>query len=268
MTDPISLLGRLAIFVARSIAGTLEHAGATWLLLWRSFASLGRRPYYMHNWFLQMVEIGNRSLPVVVVTAVFSGAVFALQTWQGFEKFGATTLVAFATALALTRELIPVLAGLMVAGRAGSAMAAEIGTMMVTEQVDALETMAVEPIKWLVVPRIIASATMLPVLVMLGDILGILGGYAVSVYLLGARPVPYWEASFKFITMDDVSSGLVKAALFGVMIAVFSCVQGFRTRGGAEGVGRATTGAVVSSSMAILISDFFLTRALLTLWNM
>ncbi len=258
---PIEALGRFVL-------GVIGQTGDTWLLFWRSLTSLGRRPYYIRSWFDQMIEIGNRSLPVVFVTAVFSGSVFALQVWQGFEQFGATTLVAFATALALTRELIPVLTGLMVAGRAGSAMAAEIGTMMVTEQVDALETLAVEPIKWLVVPRVIAAAVMLPVLVVLGDILGISGGFTVAVYLLGARPTAYWEASFQFITIEDVTSGLVKACLFGVMIAVFSCAQGFRTSGGAEGVGRATTGAVVASSMAILISDFFLTRALMTLWDM
>jgi phospholipid/cholesterol/gamma-HCH transport system permease protein len=246
----------------------VARAGEAGLLFWRSIASLTRGPWYVRNWFLQMLEIGNRSMPVVVVTAVFSGAVFALQVWQGFEQFGATTLVAFATALAMTRELVPVLAALMVAGRAGSAMAAEIGTMVVTEQVDALETLAVEPIKWLVVPRVIASAVMLPVLVVIGDLLGILGGYTVAVRMLGARPTPYWEASFAYITLDDVASGLVKAALFGVMIAVFSCARGFDTRGGAQGVGRATTGAVVTSSMAILISDFFLTRALMSLWDM
>jgi len=254
--------------IGRAVIGLLEGAGDAGLLFFRALASLGRRPWFFRNWFRQMLEIGNRSLPVVFVTAVFSGAVFALQVWQGFEQFGATTLVAFATALAMTRELVPVLAALMVAGRAGSAMAAEIGTMRVTEQIDALETLAVEPIKWLVVPRMVASAIMLPVLVVLGDLLGIVGGYLVAVYLLGARASQYWEASFMYITMDDVNSGLVKSAFFGVMIAIFSCQRGFSTRGGAEGVGRATTGAVVTSSMAILISDFFLTRALLTLWDM
>lgn len=246
----------------------LRGAGGAALLLWRSIASLTRRPWYVRNWFQQMLEIGNRSLPVVFVTAVFSGAVFALQTWQGFKQFGATTLVAYATALAMTRELVPVLASLMVAGRAGSAMAAEIGTMRVTEQIDALETLAVEPVKWLVLPRVIAAAVMLPVLVILGDILGIGGAYLVAVNMLGARSTQYWDASFAYIDVADVLSGVVKAAFFGVMIATFSCQRGFDTSGGAQGVGRATTGAVVTSSMAILISDFFLTRALLTLWDM
>lgn len=268
MRDPISALGHFGIRTGRGLAASVEYAGEVGMLFGRSLGSLLRRPLYIHAWFAQMLEIGNRSLPVVVVTSVFSGAVFTLQTWQGFAQFGATSLVAFATATALTRELIPVLAGLMVAGRAGSAMAAEIGTMIVTEQVDALETLAVEPIKWLVVPRIVAAAIMLPVVVIIGDLLGIVGGYGVAVGMMGASPSPYWDASFNLLTTEDVASGVVKAALFGVMIAVFSCVQGFRTRGGAQGVGRATTAAVVSSSMAILISDFFLTRALLTLWDM
>lgn len=250
------------------VMSTFAEAGAVALLAGQAAASLVRGPWYLRNWFAQMMELGNRSLPVVLVTAVFSGAVFALQTWQGFEQFGATTLVAYATALAMTRELIPVLAGLMVAGRAGSAMAAEIGTMKVTEQIDALETLAVEPVKWLVVPRIVAGAIMLPVLVAIGDFVGILGGYLVAVYMMGARAAQYWESSFMYIDTSDVVSGLLKAAIFGVMIALFSCARGLATSGGAQGVGRATTGAVVASSMAILISDFFLTRALLALWNL
>ena len=252
---------------ARTIEAT-ELAGSTAMLFGRAVGSLFSRPYFFANWWAQAREIGNRSLPVVIVTAVFSGAVFALQTWEGFEQFGATSLVAFAVARGMTRELVPVLTGLMVAGRVGSAMAAEIGTMMVTEQVDALETMATDPVKYLVVPRIVAAALMLPVLVVLGDILGILGGYGVSVYLLGARPMTYWNASFDYIEMGDVTGGLIKASIFGVMIAVFSCVRGFRTTGGAEGVGRATTGAVVTSSMAILISDFFLTKLLLSIGDL
>lgn len=259
---------RLVEALGRRIITTLREAGKVTMLFGQSIASLFRGPWYFRNWFAQMVEMGNRSLPVVLVTAVFSGAVFALQTWQGFERFGATTLVAYATALAMTRELVPVLAGLMVAGRAGSAMAAEIGTMKVTEQIDALETLAVEPVKWLVVPRIVAGAVMLPVLVAIGDLVGITGGYLVAVNMLGARATQYWEASFLYIDSADVISGLVKASIFGVMIALFSCSRGLATTGGAQGVGRATTGAVVTSSMAILISDFFLTRALLTLWNL
>ncbi len=261
-------MSRFVAGIGRFVIGFVESTGEAGLLFWYSLASLTRRPWYLRNWFQQMLEIGNRSLPVIVVTAVFSGAVFALQTWEGFEQFGATTLVAFSVALAMTRELIPVLGSLMVAGRAGGAMAAEIGTMRVTEQIDAMEAMATDPVKYLVVPRVVAAATMLPVVVVIGDLLGILGGYTVSVYMNDARPTAYWDASFAFITVDDVTSGLIKASIFGVMIAVFSCTRGFNTSGGAEGVGRATTAAVVTSSMAILVSDFFLTKALLVLWDM
>ncbi len=260
-------MSRFVATIGRFVIGFVESTGTSWLLLWHSLTSLTRRPWYVRNWFQQMLEIGNRSLPVIVVTAVFSGAVFALQIWEGFEQFGATTLVAFSVSLAMTRELIPVLGALMVAGRAGGAMAAEIGTMRVTEQLDAMEAMATDPVKYLVVPRVIAAATMLPVVVVIGDLLGIMGGYVVSVYMNDARATAYWDASFAFITVDDVTSGLIKASIFGIMIAVFSCTRGFNTSGGAEGVGRATTSAVVTSSMAILVSDFFLTKALLVLWD-
>ncbi len=246
----------------------VRGCGSAGILLWCSVKSLVRGPRYFRNWATQMLELGNRSLPVVLVTAVFTGAVFALQVWEGFSQFGATELVAFAAALAMTRELVPVLSAIMIAGRVGAAMAAEIGTMKVTEQLDAMETMATDPVSFLVVPRIVAAAVMLPVVVVIGDLVGIAGGYMASVYLNGARPNLYWDASFQFITVDDVTSGLIKAAIFGVMIAVFSCSHGFGAGGGAEGVGRATTGAVVTSSMAILISDFFITRAMLTLWGL
>jgi len=246
----------------------VSGCGEAGILMWCSLKSLVRGPRYFRNWGVQMLELGNRSLPVVLVTAIFTGAVFALQVWEGFSQFGATELVAFAAALAMTRELVPVLSAIMIAGRAGAAMAAEIGTMKVTEQLDAMETMATDPVSYLVVPRIVAAAVMLPVVVVIGDLVGITGGYLASVYLNDAPSGLYWEASFQFISVDDVTSGLIKASIFGVMIAVFSCAHGFGAGGGAEGVGRATTGAVVTSSMAILISDFFLTRAMLTLWGL
>ena len=240
-----------------------EETGRTATMLGSAIASLRRGPYYTRIWLSQMLEIGNRSLPVVLVTAAFSGMVFALQTWEGFEKFGATSLVGFTVALGLTREFVPVLAALILAGRVGAAMAAEIGTMMVTEQVDALQTMATDPVKYIVVPRLIAATLMLPVLVVIGDLVGIAGGYFVSVRMLGAAPTAYWNSSFDYLEHADVLGGLIKAAAFGAVIALCGCVRGFSTRGGAQGVGRATTGAVVTASMVILISDFFLTRALL-----
>jgi phospholipid/cholesterol/gamma-HCH transport system permease protein len=166
-------------------------------------------------------------------------------------------------AIAITREMVPVLASLMVAGRAGSAMAAEIGTMVVTEQVDALRTMGSDPIEYLAVPRLIATSIMLPVIVMIGDLVGIYGGFLVAVKLLGGGEVTYWQRTWEFLVMSDVTSGLIKAAVFGLIIALFGCVRGFNTTGGAQGVGRATTGAVVGGSMGILISNFFLTKLLI-----
>ena len=241
----------------------VEQAGRSATLLAKSIVTLRRPPYYLHTIFEQMLDVGVRSLPIIVVTAIFSGAVFALQTWQGFERYGTTSFVGPVVALAITREMVPVLASLMVSGRAGSAMAAEIGTMVVTEQVDALRTMAVDPIEYLVVPRIIAAVVMLPVTVMIGDLLGLWGGSLVVINLYNSGPAIYWDGIWQILTVNDVSSGLIKSAVFGLLIALFGCQNGFHTKGGAQGVGRATTRAVVSGSMAILISNFFLTKLLL-----
>jgi phospholipid/cholesterol/gamma-HCH transport system permease protein len=165
-------------------------------------------------------------------------------------------------ALAMLRELAPVLVGLMVAGRIGSSMAAEIGTMRVTEQIDALKALATEPVQYLFVPRVIAGVVMLPFLCVLGDALGIYGGYLVSVKLLNTNPVVYKQNTFQFLDMGDVWSGLIKAGVFGLILTLTGCVRGYHTTGGAEGVGRATTNAVVSASLIILLSDFFLTKIL------
>lgn len=249
--------------IGRFVVTVLEDAGRSAILLVKSLATLLRPPYYFHVWFEQMLEVGVRSLPIVVVTAIFSGAVFALQTWQGFQRYGTTSFVGPVVALAITREMVPVLASLMVSGRAGSAMAAEIGSMVVTEQVDALRTMAVDPIEYLVVPRLVATSFMLPVVVLIGDILGLWGGSLVVINLYGSGPTTYWEGIWNILTFTDLNSGLIKAAVFGLLIALFGCQNGFHTTGGAQGVGRATTRAVVSGSMAILISNFFLTKLLL-----
>jgi phospholipid/cholesterol/gamma-HCH transport system permease protein len=162
----------------------------------------------------------------------------------------------------MVRELAPVLGGLIVAGRAGSAMGAELGTMRVTEQIDALEVMATDPVHYLVVPRVWAATLMLPILILFANAVGIGGGYLVSVVLFGANPVSYLQNTFQYMDLEDLTSGLIKAAVFGMLVAVLGCMQGFHTTGGAEGVGRATTRAVVVASIAILISDFFLTKLL------
>ena len=210
----------------------------------------------------QMVRVGWDSVPVVFLTCLFTGMVLALQTYRGFERFHAEGFVGSVVALSLTRELAPVLTGLMVAGRVGSAMAAELGTMRVTEQIDALYAMATEPIQYLVVPRVNASILMLPVLTLIGDAIGIIGGWLVSVGLFGANTFFYMERTFQFLEINDVTSGLIKSAFFGLILSATGCAKGFYTSGGAEGVGRSTTSAVVTASMYILLSDFFLTKVL------
>jgi phospholipid/cholesterol/gamma-HCH transport system permease protein len=193
---------------------------------------------------------------------MFTGMVLALQTYHGFERFHAEGFVGSVVALSLTRELAPVLTGLMVAGRVGSSMAAELGTMRVTEQIDALEAMATEPVHYLVVPRVLAGLVMVPLLTLVGDLVGILGGLGVSVALFGANPVLYMDSTFQYLEVNDLLSGVVKAAVFGLTLTAVGCAKGFWTSGGAEGVGRATTAAVVTASLYILLSDFFLTKLL------
>lgn len=215
-------------------------------------------PFEVRNIFKQMLEIGVRSLPVVLITAVFTGMVLALQTYTGFKRFGAEALVGSVVALSMTREMGPVLTGLIVAGRAGAAMAAELGTMRVTEQIDALETLATNPIKYLIVPRFLSGLIMLPALTIVADIIGILGGYAVTVGLYGTSSTVYWNRTWNYLEVSDITNGLIKACFFGASIALISCYKGFVASGGAEGVGKATTGAVVLSFMTILVSDYFL----------
>jgi len=251
MLKIIELLGKLIIRFA-------EGLGQILILLMLAFKEILRPPFEIRNTFKQMLEIGVRSLPVVLVTAIFTGMVFALQTYTGFKRFGAEAVVGTVVALSMTRELGPVLTGLIVAGRAGAAMAAELGTMRVTEQIDALETLATNPIKYLVVPRLIAGALMLPALALVADLIGIIGGYFITVGLFDTSSVVYWKRTWNYLEMSDIYNGLIKAAFFGASISLVSCYKGFYTRGGAEGVGKATTGAVVISSMTILISDYFL----------
>ncbi len=249
--NPIEILGRMII-------GFVRELGSVLVLLSIALKQLLIPPYEIRNTFKQMLEVGIRSLPVVFITAVFTGMVLSLQTYTGFKRFGAETLVGTVVALSMTRELGPVLTGLIVAGRAGAAMAAELGTMRVTEQIDALETLATNPVKYLIVPRFISGALMLPALAIVTDIVGIIGGFVISVGLFGANSVSYWNRTWDYLELDDIYSGLIKASFFGAAISLISCYKGFYTEGGAEGVGKATTGAVVLSSMTILISDYFL----------
>ena len=207
-----------------------------------------------------MIDIGYYSLPVVGLTAIFSGMVLALQSYTGFARFNAESAIANVVVLSLTRELGPVLAGLMVAGRIGASMAAEIGTMRVTEQIDALTTLSTNPYKYLIAPRLIAGLLMLPLLVLVADIIGVFGGYIVGVYKLGFNPNVYLANTIDFLEPLDVISGLVKAAVFGFIIALMGCYNGFNSKGGAQGVGSATTNAVVSSSILILVFNYMITE--------
>jgi phospholipid/cholesterol/gamma-HCH transport system permease protein len=234
------------------------ETGRVLLLLYQTLRLMLVPPFDLGNIVKQMLEVGVKSVPVVIVTGLFTGMVLALQTFTGFKRFGAEALVGSVVALSMTREMGPVLTGLIVTGRAGAAMAAELGTMRVTEQIDALETLATNPVKYLVVPRFIAGIVMLPALSVIADAIGIIGGFMITVGLFGASSAQYWRRTWDILKLEDIYSGLTKACFFGASIALISCYKGFYSEGGAEGVGKATTGAVVISFMTILISDYFL----------
>ena len=230
------------------------------LVFWRVLVWTPRPPYDLGQLFTQMVRVGVQSLPVVLLTALFTGGVMALQIFAVLARFGAENYVGSIVGLAMVRELAAVLAALMIAGRCGSAMGAEIGTMRVTEQIDALEVLATDPVHYLIVPRVWATTLMLPLLIVLADAIGIYGGYLVSVVVMGANPTAYLDATFRYMDLADLLSGLIKAVVFGLLLSTIGCAKGFYTRGGAEGVGRATTSAVVAGSIAILVANFFLTK--------
>ena len=253
---------KLLELIGRALLRVLEELGRFFQMLGSAASWLIRPPYDVAELFRQMVRVGVDSIPVVFLTTLFTGMVLALQTFNGFKRFHAESLVGSVVALSLTRELAPVLTALMVTGRVGSAMAAELGTMRVTEQIDALTALGTEPVQYLVVPRVTASVLMLPLLVILGDFVGMYGGYLVAVQLLGANPITYIENSFQYLEISDVTSGIIKAAVFGLIFSLLACVRGYYTEGGAEGVGRATTRAVVSGSLSVLFADFFLTKLL------
>lgn len=239
-----------------------EETGLWFRMLVRTILWTFRPPFEGTEWLRQMVRVGVDSIPVVFLTTMFTGMVMALQTYNGFHRVHAENFVGSVVALAMLRELSPVLVALMVTGRVGSSMAAEIGTMRVTEQLDALQALATDPVQFLFVPRVIAGTVMLPLLTILGDALGVGGGYLVGVKLMGSNPVVYEQNTYQFLHMNDVWSGLIKSAFFGLILTLTGCVRGYYTSGGAEGVGRATTAAVVSASLIILFTDFFLTKLL------
>ena len=240
--DFLRATGRVALFTLKTIYYSLTP------------------PFYWKSFLVQLVEVGFYSLPVVALTTLFSGMVIALQTYTGFAQLSAEGAVALVVHISITRELAPVMAGLMVAGRIGASMAAELGTMKVTEQIDALTTLSTNPFRYLVAPRVLAGIVMLPVLVLIGDVIGICGGYVIGVYKLDFNPTTYLSNTWNYLEALDIITGLVKAAVFGFIITLLGCYQGYHSKGGAQGVGAATTNAVVSSSILILIFNYIITE--------
>ncbi len=246
--------------IGQTLLGFLAAIGRVALFTGNAVAQAATPPWYGRLILRQIVDIGYYSLPVVGLTTLFSGMVLALQSYTGFAWFSVEGAVATVVVLSMTRELGPVLAGLMVAGRIGAAIAAEIGTMRVTEQIDALTTLSTNPFKYLVAPRLIAGLLTLPVLVLIGDIIGVFGGYLVGVYKLDFNAATYLARTLEFLEPMDVISGLVKAACFGFLVTLMGCYHGYNSRGGAQGVGAATTHAVVSASILILIANYVITE--------
>ena len=249
--------------LGRVVMGPVDELGRVAYVLVFGLLSLFLPPYRPRAIVRQMEFVGVQSLGIVVLAGFFVGGVFALQSYTLLKLVGAETLVGSTVALAVCLELGPVLTALLVTGRAGSAMAAELGTMRVTEQIDALEAMAVDPMNYLVAPRIVAGTLMVPVLTVVFDAVAIFGSYLVGVDMLRIAPGPYLYRIEWYLDADDILKGLVKAAVFGFILSVVGCSKGFHTHGGAEGVGRATTRAVVIASVVILITDFFLTKAMM-----
>ena len=248
--------------VGRVFLGFLVAAGRFTLFTVTAVSHCVRPPIYVRLILRQIVDIGYYSLPVVGLTAIFTGMVLALQTNTGFARFAAQGAVATVVLLSMTRELGPVIAALMVAGRIGAAIAAEVGTMRVTDQIDALSTLSTNPFKYLVVPRIIAGVATMPALVLVADVIGVFGGFLVSTYKLGFNAGGYLGQTADNLRSEDVYSGLIKAAVFGFIVTIMGCYYGYNSRGGAQGVGAATTYAVVSASIMVLLVDYLLTSVL------
>jgi len=252
LTLPLAQIGRTVLWLLSSI-------GRVFLYAMVSVSHLFRPPFYWREFGHALMAVGYFSLPVVGMTALFTGGALALQIYDGGARFSAESVVPQVVAIAMVRELGPVLGGLMVAGRVGAAIAAEIGTMKVTEQIDALVTLSTHPIKYLTVPRLLAATITLPMLAFVGDIIGIMGGYMVGVGRLGFNGATYLQNTSDFLQAGDVISGLVKASVFGFIVALMGCYHGMNSERGARGVGRATTNAVVSASVLILAANYILT---------
>ncbi len=249
--------------IGASCIKSLRSLGEVSFFILRIFQNL-RSPFYLNQFIKQLFNIGYFSLPVVTLTAFFTGMVLALQTHTGFIRFSATEAVPTVVALSIVRELGPVLAALMVCGRVSASIAAELGTMRVSDQIDAMLTLQTSPFKYLIIPRVLAATITLPILVLVGDIIGIWGGYLISTLRLGFNEHLYIDLTFKYLKNMDVISGLIKSGVFGLCLSVMGCYYGFYSSNGAYGVGKSTTKAVVSSSILVLITNYILTALFFT----
>ena len=246
--------------VGRSFLGLMAVIGRVTLFAGATLGHLIRPPFYLREFLQAVLYIGYFSLPVVGLTTLFTGGALALQIYAGGARFNAESVVPSIVAIGMVRELGPVLAGLMVAGRVAASIAAELGTMKVTEQIDALVTLSTNPMKYLAVPRVLAATLVLPALVAVGDVIGVMGGFLVGVNRLDFNAAVYLNNTIDFLESWDVVSGLIKAAVFGFIVATMGCYHGMNSGRGARGVGRATTNAVVSASVLILATNYILTE--------
>jgi phospholipid/cholesterol/gamma-HCH transport system permease protein len=257
----VSLVQSFLASIGRSTMELLAATGRVAIFVGVALGHMVRPPFYPGELARQLMRIGYFSLPVVGLTALFTGGALALQVYSGGSRFNAETVVPSIVAIGIVRELGPVLAGLMVAGRVASSIAAELGTMRVTEQIDALTTLSTNPIKYLVVPRILAATLALPLLVAVGNVIGVMGGYLVGTGRLGFGAATYIRNTVDYLEAGDITTSLTKAAVFGFLLAVMGCYHGFNSGRGAQGVGQATTNAVVTASVLILASNYVLTEA-------
>ena len=267
-TDPKLLESTSVSFTGSLMEGVkqrIQHVQDYTMLAAQSVTNLFSPPYYFSDVLDQMDIIGVGSLPIVVLTGFFIGAVMVLQTAAQFIRFGQTALTAEAVSLALVRELGPSISGLLVTGRNASSIASELGSMVVTEQVDAMRAMGTDPTRKLVTPRMVAAVLMLPLLTAMADFAGLIGGFVVSTFTLRLGAVSFWTSAIDSLDFSDLMQGLSKPLVFGFILSTVGCYHGLRVRGGTQGVGRATTSAVVTSSVFILVTNFFLTKIMLFL---
>jgi phospholipid/cholesterol/gamma-HCH transport system permease protein len=261
MQEPLSTFSA----VADGLKGFVRDVQDYSVLCARTIARIFTPPRYVADLFVQMDIVGVGSLPIVLLTGFFIGAVMVLQTAAQFVRFGETSLTGDIVAISLVRELGPTISGLLVAGRNSSGMASELGSMVVTEQVDAMRAMGTDPMRKLVVPRVLATVLVMPFLVAMADLVGLFGGFLTAYFTLRIGSVEFWTRAVKALELSDLAQGMSKPIVFGFIVSTVGCYQGLTVRGGTQGVGRATTQAVVVASVLILISNFFITRVALYL---